>query len=748
VIDSSDDNEDDVEEDWSPSQETSASSSSKRSTLSRELQDLVGEINNSHRHASSSTCISNRSSTRNVLPNISNNVISNNVTTPRFKRVTKSKVSPEKMPCETPEYHQVSHNVILPYEELLAFISESFVCRKCKRQTESTIVKRQEGIATSLEWQCKSCGTKTRLGAKQCNDSDATAKKPSNQKFDLNLRLVILSMLLGKGAAAAGHIGGLLDVAVGALVNDYQAIEERVSEFSMTLGKAQLKKNLTTEIECSRVKQGIVDPTAPVGLAVAGDTRWSRRSSGFAYNANSAIFVTVGMLTGKVLAIHCMSRDCNKCRQESTRDTPHVCPKNYSGSSKGMEPHGAIHCVKEIFESTGKLAYVFQFVMDDDSSCRSVLTHEKELPLEHPTITFLADKNHRIKNFAKLVFRLARLRKSERLGCTSCDAERIKKCMGYAISMYCTKDMDYFAKMCQNVVEHHFGNHSDCESLWCKAKGKSPQELADLKKFYRSKSSHPELYKQLTTWVNEFTEPEFLKMLHHGFNTNKCENMNSQFTAFMPKDQYFCSTNSEAGRAYLCVGIDSAGYETTVSELFQNLGLQMTPTTCQYLRRRDNARTRDRAYKKQFEVKARAAADRNKKIRDGTAKEREDLKRGRSYQSGMAGPFAKHQRRIVASSGSCPKCGILGHTRMTSKDCAWHKSYQNNVSLWCEHSLAKLHIEEYDGSHTCTSCTRVGHRDESSLRCWDHGAFKGDEDRWQVAMFCFAEAAEVTRGTF
>ncbi len=67
-----------------------------------------------------------------------------------------------------------------------------------------------------------------------------------------------------------------------------------------------------------------------------------------------------------------MSQTCIKCSKDVDHDIS-VCPKNYVGSSKGMEATGSARITKHLFE-TGKVV-IAKHVGDDNSSCRMVMHH-------------------------------------------------------------------------------------------------------------------------------------------------------------------------------------------------------------------------------------------------------------------------------------------------------------------------------------------------------------------------------------
>jgi hypothetical protein len=116
--------------------------------------------------------------------------------------------------------------------------------------------------------------------------------------------------------------------------------------------------------------------------------------------------IVVGTLSRLVVAIHCMSKVCNKCKLEKAHDKT-ICPKNYESTSGGMEPHGAIVNANWLWENG---CYICECCMDDDATTRNQmkpmkpyqswtnsrnrLIEEGKLPPEHPGVKFLCDMNH------------------------------------------------------------------------------------------------------------------------------------------------------------------------------------------------------------------------------------------------------------------------------------------------------------------------------------------------------------------
>jgi hypothetical protein len=134
-----------------------------------------------------------------------------------------------------------------------------------------------------------------------------------------------------------------------------------------------------------------------------------------------------------------MSNICIKCVREVVHDDK-VCAKNVTCSAKAMEAVGSARIVNWVCAFGD--CFVSEYVGEDGSSMKKVMQHsyadmlrvgkivewpryaskdekKKEvkkpdnglLPITHPEITWLADKNHRIRQVAKKIFGLCSKKK-------------------------------------------------------------------------------------------------------------------------------------------------------------------------------------------------------------------------------------------------------------------------------------------------------------------------------------------------
>ena len=104
-------------------------------------------------------------------------------------------------------------------------------------------------------------------------------------------------------------------------------------------------------------------------LVIAIDGAWSNHTNS-QFNSKSGHHLTVGCMTGRVIAFIYYSHQCTKCDYLCPHD-PSFCAQNYQGSSRGMEAMGAGESANGIWDSSN--AYIAVIVMDNDASTRLVL---------------------------------------------------------------------------------------------------------------------------------------------------------------------------------------------------------------------------------------------------------------------------------------------------------------------------------------------------------------------------------------
>ena len=77
-----------------------------------------------------------------------------------------------------------------------------------------------------------------------------------------------------------------------------------------------------------------------------------------------------------------MCATCLDAEESNYEPKPHVCPRNYSSSSKAMELDAALEVYMNLYEQTNGTVAIGHVVADDDSSMRSYLRHRSPLYLK------------------------------------------------------------------------------------------------------------------------------------------------------------------------------------------------------------------------------------------------------------------------------------------------------------------------------------------------------------------------------
>jgi hypothetical protein len=616
--------------------------------------------------------------------------------------------------CHITNYDRTNldnRNVVIPYDAFVTFLDSNFVCKICFENKDIVYERQTCGIASSINMVC-SCGAigsikarmRTTAKHKKNWDDYTLTRLRAASEFELNVKYLMGLQQCGAGENDAAVYAGMLDLAASPIHAGWTKLEEEIGLEEIQLGGEIIAENIELEKSITPESETV---DGRVSLSVQGDTRWDRRSSGHAYNSDSGASIMVGNHSSRVVALECMSKRCRKCELGLMHETT-SCPKNYQGSSKGMEAVGALRNVQKIWDRGD--CYVGTYVMDDDSTTRAVLCHpykemlrlgrisEDEVPkkikqkpasdngqlwLDHPKILPLADKNHRGKNFAKKIFQLANAPNGVS-SATKNDAERIKRNFNFWCRLYWHETEEMFKWRSNAVIEHHFNDHRWCDPEWCAILN---TELAEKKKLqckYRSKLEDMAFYVQAKKALAIYTSKEALRDLRHGFHSNKCESLNSFITKALPKNKHTCLSNVNRARSNVIVGIDSLGYEQYYKRLFSKTGLAYTEVTRRHHKRIDKRRFTQAIYKKKPESKRKRRRLLYEKIAAGNAAAEESRKEGYDYGPGLMAPQDPDEEDLADGAEEpsakpfvvgCQQCGKSDHKTTRSMKCY----YSTNV---------------------------------------------------------------------
>ena len=386
-----------------------------------------------------------------------------------------------------------SSHCLVDIDKLKCTLEQNAICIICKDTTLSLTSTLNRGACRKIQMTCRTCSLgKENDCARVKNSWDS---KSSSLGEAANVHLILASYYLGKAGHAIAVIAGALGLPNVAGVNGmyykhYDVVGAAIRKVTGQLEKEALESEIVATLASENKKyfdrslifdkNGLLLEHLPdVGIDVAYDMGWQKRSSGHKFDSPSGHGFLVGCRTRKVIGHVTYSKWCRVCSnaylKNSAKGKEHICPMNYSGkSSKSMEPDGAVKLVTDIHYKYNKRTYVNKFVSDDDSSTRKILTHEEgnnkgELPPSMRPPQFLCDVNHRIKVMAKPFFALAGL--SKRMStCSKLDAIRIKRNLGWYIRGSIKNPSMTFEDFVRNAkapVLHHFDDHRCCDASWC-----------------------------------------------------------------------------------------------------------------------------------------------------------------------------------------------------------------------------------------------------------------------------------------
>jgi hypothetical protein len=567
-------------------------------------------------------------------------------------------------------------NIIIPLDKLIKFIETNFVCKRCRKrldtcnpvETKPKLGFEIFGLACGLNFEC-GCGAEDRLRPSVVSESQSKVETLANGKpfqnrlnsadFEINRRFHLGLQLCGSGGHDGAVIAGMLKINVNPMQKQWTRLQETLAKAIIKVGTEVLDENLY--IECQFNPKG---EDGRYTLEVASDTRWDKRGSTRRYNSLSGCSVAFGLRAKLPIGIETMSSVCIKCTKGILHDAD-VCPKNYQGSSKGMEVTGAAAIVKRLFENVYHKCYVANLVTDDDSSVRNFLTHsyreqleaaiitEAEwpryangkkkpdnglLPLLHAIIRFKADKGHRVRGYSHFLFAEAVKSIANGCGCTKVDAERMKRQLSWTLRLHCFGTYEEFQTAVLAVLEHHFNNHQYCGD-WCQAsKVAGAEEVSAAGLRFRCKERNKELYLVLKKHHEEFMEESKLRQLFHRYDTNTVEGFNKFLTKFLPKDRTYCQTIENQARTMLAVSLQSIGYRQFYQRVFALTGMNLEEDgiTNIFLRSEDSEKLWRTIHCGKESVKRTRMRTLYQKLRNGRLKLTAD--NALCYQTGMMGP--------------------------------------------------------------------------------------------------------------
>ncbi|XP_046394798.1 uncharacterized protein LOC124163262 [Ischnura elegans] len=196
---------------------------------------------------------------------------------------------------------------------------------------------------------------------------------------------------------------------------------------------------------------------AEVDIIASYDYGWQKRGNGRSYDSKSGHGSVIGYRSKKVLAFDVCTTTCAMCSQGHDKND-HDCRKNWSGSSKAMEPYTAAKLIScnEDFLTAG--VRVTTLIGDGDSSTLAAVQRESQHSVQK-----WADINHTKKRFSSWLYRASASHR-QLLGRNV--IPYLKRCFSYAVDQN-RGDEEGTRRAIINIANHAFGDHQGCGE-WCK----------------------------------------------------------------------------------------------------------------------------------------------------------------------------------------------------------------------------------------------------------------------------------------
>ena len=205
------------------------------------------------------------------------------------------------------------------------------------------------------------------------------------------------------------------------------------------------------------------------------------------------------------------------------------------------------------------------------------------------------------------------------------------------------------------------------------------------------------------------TDPK-LKMLCHGWSTQKNEAMNNSVASYAPKTKNFNGTLSLKTRVGTAAAVMSLGYHTFWTRVLNELGLEMDDVFESSLMGRDCKKEKKRKRQKSKCGKLQRRKTDLEKFAEAHREQMDDARTGKTYGAGVALATAKKQANAKLTAAArnpkgtpkellrCPyyhplHCTALGHTSAANKECGVkHKTKEERIVILA--TLKSIRIQE------------------------------------------------------
>ncbi|XP_033745722.1 uncharacterized protein LOC117331232 [Pecten maximus] len=464
----------------------------------------------------------------------------------------------------------------------LELLAQNMFCDVCNSplHLSNTLWERRLGLGSTLHIQCTNavCDAVCQVD---------TGKRGSSGAFDVNSKAAIGMVHAGIGPSQVNNFlveCNIPPIATSTLKRKESLIGKTLVEAAST----SCRDAQTEEKELSSEK-----------LQASFDGGWQKRGTGFNYNSNTGHAAMIGKTTGKVIAYDVRSKSCRICdiHKDKKETVPsHVCPRNWEGSSKAMEPDMAVSMAHRLSDQGFQLDV---FHADNDS------TTTAKMLLDFPKLEKKDDQNHVKKGISKSLYELSKKHKELK------HAEvipYIMRCFMYAMTGSNTEaELELSLK---RIVPHIFGEHTGCSTVkWCTYKD-DPQKFRYKSLPNGTALQDPTLRTRLEELVAKYSCRSG-NLLNLG-STQANESFNSLVSTKTPKAKFYGSSDSLMNRVSASVLQKNEGHNY-LPKVNESALLSPGEFTVKLTTKLDNARSARKEKEKTREYKLRRVELKRKK---------------------------------------------------------------------------------------------------------------------------------------
>ena len=204
----------------------------------------------------------------------------------------------------------------------------------------------------------------------------SSSKVGNCQAFEVNWRIVLASRNIGVGHQGLAKFAGTMNMPPPMNENAYRDAVEAVGKAAQTVCQQSMRaavEDVKTYYEPEA--DGVFD------IGISGDGTWRKRG----YSSIYGIVTALSTVTGKVIDIEIMSKDCRECtvwrNKEGTQKFQdwweghqHICQANHLGSSSSLDASGLLAIFQRSVENYS-IRYA-EFLGDGDSKAHKLIVDE------------------------------------------------------------------------------------------------------------------------------------------------------------------------------------------------------------------------------------------------------------------------------------------------------------------------------------------------------------------------------------